>query len=120
MITLMEGLPENVVGAEATGTVTDDDYENVLIPAVRKSREEHGKVRLLYVLGEGFEGWTARAMWQDAKLGLREPSAWERIAVVTDKDWLRHAVGALGWMLPGEVKVFDVGELDAAKGWVAS
>jgi hypothetical protein len=119
MITLLEGLPENVVGAEATGTVTDDDYENVLIPAVRESRDAHGKVRLLYVLGEAFEGWTAGAMWQDAKLGLREPSAWEKIAVVSDRDWLRHAVGALGWMLPGEVRVFEVADLDEAKEWVA-
>jgi hypothetical protein len=119
MITLLEGLPENVVGAEAIGTVTDDDYENVLVPAVRQRREAHGKIRLLYVLGDAFDGWTAAAMWEDAKLGLRDPSAWEKIAVVTDRDWLRHAVGAFGWMLPGEVEVFAVDDLDAAKDWVA-
>jgi hypothetical protein len=120
MIRLLEGLPENVLGVEAIGKVTDDDYEHVLVPAMRAHREAHGKIRLVYVLGEEFDGWTMGAMWDDARLGLGEVRSWERIAVVTDKDWLHQMVKALGWMVPGEVRSFGVDELDDAKDWAAS
>jgi hypothetical protein len=53
MITVLTDLPDNVLGFEAKGEVTGDDYEQVLIPAVEKHLETAEKIRLLYVLGEG-------------------------------------------------------------------
>jgi hypothetical protein len=120
MIRVLDGLPENVLGVEAAGKVTDDDYESVLVPAVQEKRKTHEKIRFLYVLGEEFDGWTMGAMWEDAKLGLKDPKAWEKVAIVSDKDWLKHALKAFGWMIPGEVRFFDLNGLDAAKSWVAS
>jgi hypothetical protein len=43
---------------------------------------------------------------------------WERIAVVTDADWIENCIKAFGWMMPGEVKVFDDDEVDEAKRWL--
>ena len=40
-----------------------------------------------------------------------------RLAVVTDKDWMRHGIAAFGWLIPGEIRVFDPGELEQAKAW---
>ena len=120
MIRLLEGLPENVVGVEASGKVTDEDYERVLIPAVRERIGATGKVRFLYVLGEDFDGWTLGGMWEDAKLGGSEVKSWEKVAIVTDKDWLRHMVKAFAWMLPGEVRVFELSARDDATAWAAS
>ena len=119
MIRVLEGLPEHVLAVEASGTVTDDDYERVLVPALREKLERGGKVRFVYVLGEDFEGWTMGAMWEDAKLGVSELRAWEKVAVVTDKDSLRHMVKAFGWMIPGEVRVFGLSEVEVAKDWAA-
>jgi hypothetical protein len=50
-------------------------------------------------------------------VGLKHRSAWERLAVVTDKDWIRHGVAAFAWVIPGEIRVFDPGELENAKPW---
>jgi hypothetical protein len=119
VIRVLDGLPANVLGVEASGRVTDDDYEAVLVPAVREKRTAHDRLRFLYVLGDDFDGWTMGAMWEDAKLGLKDPKTWEKIAVVGDKDWLAHVVKAFGWMIPGEVRAFHLHELDAAKAWVA-
>lgn len=47
-------------------------------------------------------------------------SAFKRVAVVTDKQWIVHAVHALAWMVPGEFKVFGLDELDGAARWVAA
>ena len=117
MIRLIEGLPENVLGLEAVGKVTDEDYENVLDPAVEAMVAAYGEIRCVYVLGDDFDGWTLGAMWEDAKAGGRDLRRWKRIAVVTDTDWIRHAVNGFGWMMPGDVKVFPVAGLEDAKSW---
>lgn len=120
MIRLLEGLPENVVGVEASGKVTDDDYERVLIPAIRERMDAGGKIRFIYVLGDEFDGWTMGAMWDDAKLGVGELKAWEKVAFVSDKEWLKHMVKAFALMIPGDVRVFELDEIDDAKAWAAT
>jgi hypothetical protein len=122
MLELIADLPEGVVGVEAHGKVTSADYEQVLIPAVDAARaaSEEGKVRVLYVLDADFPDYTAGAMWEDTKLGLAKLRAWERIAVVSDADWLAKALHAFGWIMPGEVKAFRREELDEARSWVTA
>lgn len=39
---------------------------------------------------------------------------------MSDADWLRRAVHGLGRLMPGELRVFALAELDRARGWVAS
>ncbi len=53
------------------------------------------------------------------KFGLAHWSKWKRCAVVTDKDWVENGVKLFGWMMPGEVKVFEVDDLDDAIEWAA-
>jgi SpoIIAA-like len=119
VITLLSDLPANVVGIEAVGDVSADDYRDVLEPAVAQALQQHDKLRLLYVLGEEFEGYSAGAAWQDTKLGIGHWGAWERIAVVTDRGWIQDGVKAFAWMLPGEVHVYPLAERDDAAAWVS-
>ncbi len=51
---------------------------------------------------------------------LRQLRAFKRTAVVTDKEWIAHTLHALAWMIPGEVALFGLDRLDAAKQWAAS
>jgi hypothetical protein len=118
MIKLLSDLPDDVVGIEAVGRIETSDYETVLDPAVEAALQGHEKIRLLYVLGEEFEGYSAGASWEDLKLGVEHWSKWERIAVVTDKGWIRDGVRMFGWMLPGAVKVFETGAREEAIAWV--
>ena len=94
MIELIRELPENVLAAKAVGKVTAEDYETVLIPEVETRLKDHNKLSLLYVLGDEFAGFEAGAMWEDTKVGLMHLTAWERIAVVSDSQWVRGAVKA--------------------------
>jgi len=120
MITVIPGLPGNVLGFSASGKVTASDYETVLVPAVEAKLQGERKLRLLYHLGADFDGFAAGAMWADAKLGLQDPSAWERIALVTDVEWLRIAAHVFGFAMPGHVRVFSNTELSDATKWVTA
>ncbi len=118
MLRAIPDLPPGVIGFEAVGEVHADDYRDVLRPAI-DAAVASGGVRLVYVLGPEFSGYSAGASWQDAKLGLDHMSSWERTAVVSDHAWVEHLVGALGWMVPGEVCRFALDERDDAVRWAA-
>lgn len=118
MIEMIADLPDNVVGFSAAGKLTAEDYENVLIPAVEAAFDRHDRVRLLYHLGENFDGFEPGAAWDDMKVGLRHLRGWERIALVTDLDWLRNTLRAFAVVMPGELRVFDNQQMQQAIDWV--
>ncbi len=118
MVEKILDLPDSVLGFTAKGTVTADDYESVIIPAVEAMFARQGKVRFLYHLGEDFSGIEAAAAWDDAKLGLRHISGWEKMALVSDVEWVRWAVRVFGLAIPGHVRVFHNRDLAEAKAWI--
>lgn len=116
MIRVIEDMPPGTIGFEAGGKVTDEDYETVLVPAVQAALEA-GEVRLLYVLPDGVQ-YSPGAMWADTKLWAGNLKGWKRVAIVSDADWLEHAIKAFGWMMPGKVRVFDDDDVRDAKAWL--
>ena len=119
MIELMQDVPENVVALTAKGKVTGDDYENVIIPAIEARLKDYDKIRLLYQIGPEYTGYEAEAMWDDAKVGMKHLTHFEKIAVVTDDTWMIRATKAFGFMIPGEVRLFSNAELAEAKTWIS-
>jgi hypothetical protein len=118
MIEALGGFPENVLAFACHGHVTRQDYDTVLIPAVAKALENHDKVRLYYETAADFEGIDPGAVWEDAKVGFSHLQSWERFAVVTDVDWIRHTMQLFSFMVPGEMKVFPTGDAAKAKEWI--
>jgi hypothetical protein len=119
MIRVMDHMPIGAIGFEATGKVTKEDYEKVLVPAVTAALEQ-GPVRLLYVLGEDFESYSPGAMWSDTRLWAGHRDSWERVAVVTDVDWVENSIKAFGWLMHGRIRLFDDDEVDKAKLWLVT
>ena len=119
MIKQIKGVPNNVLGFEAIGTVTGEDYETVLMPAIEEKLKEFPKIRLLYYLGSSFSGYNLGAILDDTKIGLKHLKAWERIAVVSDTEWIQKAIHLFGFAIPGEVRVFKNDKISNAIKWLA-
>jgi hypothetical protein len=119
-VRIIQGLPDNTVGFVAEGEVTGHDYTSTIEPAVDAALADHGRLRMLYVLGDEFAGYSGGAMWEDGKLGMTHLTSWERIAVVADQAWIRHAVNVMGHLIPGSVKVFTLAEEPQARAWVTA
>ena len=51
--------------------------------------------------------------------GLTHLTQFDRIAVVTDVDWIRNSVKVFGFGMPGEVHVFAIDDLLEAREWVS-
>ena len=121
MLRILHDMPPGTVGVEATGRVTDEDYRNVLAPALEggsQSDTPERSLRLLYVLGDGLDGHSAGTAWEDTKLWTKHLRDWNRVAIVSDEDWLENAMKAFSWLMPGEVKVFETDEVREAKAWL--
>jgi hypothetical protein len=119
MIRILGGMPEGVIGLEAVDDVGEEDYEDVVVPAVQQAIAEHGKVRLVYVLGPEFDEYEGDAVWEDLKLGVRNPTAFERVAVVTDARWAGPAVRVLSILWPGQARSFPLAARASATRWAA-
>jgi hypothetical protein len=118
MFKLIGDLPPDVIGIEAFGKVTHDDYKNFLIPKV-EALIAKGPVKLLFAAGEAFEGYELEALWDDAAFGVKHWRDFSRIAVVADQTWLRATVTMFNPFFPCEVRLFELGDLNKAKSWIA-
>jgi len=49
---------------------------------------------------------------------VREWSAWERIALVTDHAWRRDGLSLFAWAVPGRARAFPTAERAAAIDWL--
>ena len=120
MIEALKDFPDNIVAVACEGHVTRRDYETVLVPAVERALKRHKKVRLYYRIGVGFEAIDPGAVWEDFKIGMEHLLRWERIAVVTDVDWIRHTMRAFSFLIPGEMRIFPSSEAAKARDWIVA
>ena len=118
MIEPLPGFPTKVLAVACKGHVTKRDYETVLIPRVEEALKHPGKVRLYYQIDPDFAGITPGAVWDDFKVGMEHVLRWERIAVVSDVDWIRNTIRVFSFVIPAEVKFFPVDETAKAREWI--
>ena len=121
MIEVLTDMPAGVTGIRISGRVGRDELRD-LQPRLAELAES-GEIRIVEVISSDYEGFGPGAMLEDFKLGfgtlLHHHSAFKRAAVVSDLKWVHHTMHALGWMVPGELAVFGIDELDKAKEWAA-
>jgi hypothetical protein len=123
MIERLADVPPGVLGFRLSGKLTREEYLDGLTRPILEALESGQRLNLLFEIDDAFAGLDAAALWEDVKavgsIGLKHRQAWGRMALVTDKDWIRHGAGALGWLSPGELRVFEPPERDSALAWVA-
>jgi hypothetical protein len=120
MLKQMRDMPIGTVGFEAIGKVEDDDFEDAVEPVLRAEIAAGRKIRLLYLLGPELREYEGDTLAEEMKFAARHPTQYERVAVVSDEDWMRPALRALSFLMPGKAKGFRVSELDDAKTWLAA
>jgi len=119
MLRPLRDMPTGTFGFEAIGEVEDDDWEKQVEPLLRAEIAEGRKIRLLYLLGPDAREVEGDAMSADTGFRARFATSFDRVAVVSDETWMRPAMRALSFLLPGKAKAFPVAEMDAAKAWLA-
>jgi hypothetical protein len=121
MIDVLQDMPDGVTGIRVSGRLSADDLRQ-FGPAMEKLVNDD-EIRIVEVIASDYEGFGPGGLVEDLKVGFgsmfRHHSAFKRIAVVTDKEWVVHTLHALAWMVPGELAVFGLDELERARQWAA-
>ncbi len=117
MITTILEAPENVAAFSATGEVTREDFENLVIPHVKKKVEQFNELNYLLYLDTDLDNFTAGAWFQDLLLGMKNLTKWNRAAIVTDKEGVQNFTDAFSVLMPGEFKSFPKENLYNALYW---
>lgn len=115
---LIKGLPADVIAIELEGIITAQDYENMLVPMVDKKLIEHDKIKMLVVLDDDFQSYSAGALLDDAKFGFTHLTTLSKLAIVSDMAWVRNGMKLFGPLIPTHVRSFHLNELETAKEWI--
>lgn len=117
MMKIIGNLPDEVLGIEAGGKITHDDYQKVLIPAAEEKIRRHDKIRMLFMLGD-MDGFEFAALWDDTKFGLTHWKEFTRIAIVTDNVYIKSMTTLFAPFFPGEIRLYESLEKDDAILWI--
>lgn len=120
MITLIPDVPENIAAFKASGEVTKDDFDNLVIPHVEALTNNFGELNYLFYIDTDLDNFSAGAWFQDAMLGLKNLIKWNRAAIVTDKKGVQYFTDVFSVVMPGEFKSFPKDDLQNAIFWCAN
>ena len=119
MLQFINDLPDYVVGIHAIGEVRKDDYERVIVPRINDLAKRQGEINYLLVLETDVQNFTLGSWWEDLKLGLKNFTKWNKIAVVTDQKSIEWFSDAFRFFIPGKSKGFALSELEKAIQWIS-
>lgn len=117
MITIIPDAPENVAAFNATGEITREDFEKVVIPWVKEKVEQFDELNYVLYLDTELDNFTVGAWLQDVFLGLKNLTKWNRTAIVTDKEGVQNFTDIFSVLMPGEFKSFPKENLYNALYW---
>lgn len=117
MITIIPDAPENVAAFNATGEITREDFEKVVIPWVKEKVEQFDELNYVLYLDTDLDNFTVGAWLQDVFLGLKNLTKWNRTAIVTDKEGVQNFTDIFSVLMPGEFKSFPKENLYNALYW---
>ncbi|MEV0991846.1 STAS/SEC14 domain-containing protein [Streptomyces sp. NPDC049949] len=105
---------------KAAGTVSKNDYRQVVEPLIEDARREGRRIRILCEFGPEFRRFTPGAAWEDLKVGLGSIELFEGCAVVTDTGWIREPTRLMSFLMPCPVRLFGAHQREGAFRWLAS
>src|SRR5690606_36650247 len=110
---------DNVMGYEVSGTVTEDDYLE-MVTELREVIDDFGGARVLVRVAELPNPDFPRAFSDRIEPLTDELGAVERYALVSDDPDVEEAVAEIDETFPTELRVFDSTEEEVAWDWVSA
>jgi hypothetical protein len=114
MMEVMNESSGNVIGIRATGMLTIDDYDHVLVPKLAELSKQFETVRALFYMGQNFRGWDLSEAWANTKLDFWFRGHLEKVAIVGAPTWEEWCVRVAGLVMKGELQTFRAEELEDA------
>ena len=118
MIEQIKDLPANMVGFRSTGEVVKEDFEMVT-EKVKELVDITGRLNYLLFIDNELSEFSAGAWLQDALLGIKNLTNWNRAAIVSDSEAVKKFTAAFSIVMPGEFKGFSKSDYNSAVEWTS-
>lgn len=115
MLTFETDAEAGVIEFTVDGHIDKAEFEAV-VKALEAQIERHGTVNVVEVIRD-FSGMDPSLWWQDMTWGLTHLSKFARAAVVTDSGWIGPMVRGVSALMPAQIRVFPMRDLEAARAW---
>jgi hypothetical protein len=107
---------ESYLYIKVIGILNHQDYQKIT-PLIESAVEGVNEPKLnLFFDAYELEGWELRAAWDDLKIGLKNGSDFNKIAIVGNRKWQEYAAKIGNWFTQGEIKHFD--DAERALNWL--
>ena len=117
MIEILSGMPAHTVGFKLSGKLHDADYKQ-FVPLVDAEIAKDGKVNVLAQFHD-FQGWDAKALWDDIKFSTTHCTKIQKIAIVGESAWERWMAAVCKPFTMAKIRYFSVAAVPAAQAWLA-
>lgn len=118
MIERIKELPDNMVGFRSEGEVVKEDLEFVT-EEVKRLVERTDKLNYLLFLDNSPADFTLGAWLEDALLGIKNITKWNRAAIVTDSEAVINFTNVFSKLMPGTFRGFKKSEYLLAVDWTS-
>ncbi|MEB8433508.1 universal stress protein [Cocleimonas sp. KMM 6892] len=95
----------HIYAFQISGKLVEEDY-SVFRPKLERILKKESPLSLLIKV-EDFEGWSAKAAWEDLKIGLNHGEDFLRIAFVGESLWEKVMIELGNLFMKAEVHFFD-------------
>jgi len=108
----------NIVELTIDGPITKAEMDP-MIEKLDGMIHEFGKIRVVEVI-RNIGKIEPAALWADLKWEPRHINSFSHVAIVADQKWIEWMVKPLDLLIPCEIKLFHLDELEAAREWIRS
>jgi len=119
MVELLTDFPPHVAAYKAWGAVSREEYEQVVMARVNEIADAYGRINFLVRLETGMENYSIGAFIDYVRISFEHFLKWERMAIVSDQQWLRTAYDVLNHLVHGEIRTYKLEDFELAKTWVS-
>ena len=119
MVELLNDFPNYVMAYKASGTVSREEYESVVMAKIDQVADQYDALNFLVKLETGMENYSLAALVDYLKISFKHIHRWNRMAIVSDQKTVRWFYNALSPLVPGKVKGFELKDFEKAKDWVS-
>ncbi len=117
MVSMMLHPDENVIELRVEGTITREDYDNLMPELDPLLVSGNGAMGFLVRL-EDFDGWTPGALVREAAFDLKNRSRIGPVAVVGEGRFTQWGTQLSNAFFPAEVKFYLAHEITEARRWL--
>jgi hypothetical protein len=120
MLEFMQESEGDVLGVRARGKLTSSDYRLVLAPRLESMLRQFETVRVLFVMGDAFRGWSLGGAWANTVMDFRRRADFEKVAIVGAPPWEDWCLKLAGFLVAGEIRSFQADRRQDAWTWLRS